>query len=248
MSASTSAYGERYLARVGHSGGIHPSRALLDELLRLHVASIPFENVDSFAPAEGRLGVPLDAEPLTRKMLGAVDGGPRRGGYCLEHAALLRIVLPLFGFRVRPVLGRVYVDPTRTPTAKTHNATVVQLDERELLADPGFGGMTPTASLDLDLVRQPQSTPHGNFRVLPMSEAGVDTDLAPDVDVMVQAEIDRDGERHWLNLYALDRGPVVAKDLDAFNWFIATSPNSPFTQRFAAVLAPDDLRITMGTT
>lgn len=245
MSAAGSPYAEKYLGRVGHSGSVRPGRDLLDELLRLHVASIPFENVDSFAPADGRLGVSLEPATLADKMLGAVDGGPRRGGYCFEHAALLRMVLPSYGFEARTACGRVYVDPDHAPTAKTHNVTVVRLGDRELLADPGFGGMTPTASLDLDPTGQAQATPHGNYRVLPMAAAGVDLAAAPDLDVMVQAEVDGEHGKRWINLYGLDLGPVVPQDIVALNWYIATSRVSPFVRGFAAALAPGHERITL---
>lgn len=245
MGTDTATYGEKYLARIGHTGAVRPGRELLDELLRLHVGTIPFENVDSFAPADSRLGVPLDAEHLTGKLLGAVDGRPRRGGYCFEHAALLRVVLPAYGFDVRTALGRVYVDPKLAPGPKTHNVTIVQLGEREVLADPGFGGMTPTASLDLGATGTVQQTPHGAYRVVPMADAGVDVSAAPDLDVMLQTRVDRCGEHRWINLYGLDLGPVVPRDIDALNWYIATAPVSPFVRRFAAALAPEGRRITI---
>ena len=245
MGTETAMYAEKYLARVGHTGAVRPGRELLDELLRRHVATIPFENLDSFAPVDGRLGVSLEAANLAGKLLGAVDGGPRRGGYCFEHAALLRIVLPAYGFEVRTALGRVYVDPQLAPGPKTHNATVVRLGDRQLLADPGFGGMTPTASLDLAVTGTPQQTPHGAYRIVPMAHAGVEVDAAPDLDVMLQTRIDRNGEERWINLYGLDLAPAVLRDIDALNWYIATAPVSPFVRRFAAALAPDGHRITI---
>lgn len=248
MPTTPASYAEQYLARIGHTGSVRPGRDLLDELLRLHVATIPFENLDSFAPADGRLGVSLDPEGLTGKLLGAVDGGPRRGGYCFEHAALLRIVLPAYGFEARTALGRVYVDPELSPGPKTHNVTVVRLGEREVLADPGFGGMTPTASLDLEPTGTAQQTPHGVYRVLPMSRAGVDTGAAPDLDVMVQTRLDKGDEQQWINLYGLDLGPAVPQDIVALNWYIATAPVSPFVRRLAVALAPEGLRITVAGT
>ncbi|MBB2890620.1 arylamine N-acetyltransferase family protein [Flexivirga oryzae] len=245
MRTDTAMYGEKYLARVGLTGSIHPDRDLLDELLGRHVATIPFENVDSYAPADGRLGVALATEQLAGKLLGAADGGPRRGGYCFEHAALLRLVLPAYGFDARTALGRVYVDPALAPGPKTHNATVVRLGERELLVDPGFGGMTPTASLDLSPTGTPQQTSHGTYRVVPMAAAGVDVTAAPDLDVMLQTRMDRGGDTQWINLYGLDLGPVVLRDIEALNWYIATAPVSPFVRRFAAALAPEGRRITI---
>lgn len=246
MNETGSAAADRYLVRIGHGGGgVRADRDCLDDLLRRHVASIPFENVDSFAPVDARRGVPLDPDSLADKLLGAADGGPSRGGYCFEHAGLLQWVLPSYGFEVRAASGRVYVDPDHAPGTKTHHVTIVRLGGRDVLADPGFGGMTPTASLDLESTGRTQPTPHGNYRVLPIGEAGVDVAAAPDLDVMVQAEVSGDDGPKWINLYGLDLGPVVAPDVRALNWYIATSPASPFVRRFSVALAPEGARVTV---
>lgn len=238
---------ERYLARLGFSGEIQPNRATLEELLRLHVATIPFENATSFAWGPSSMGaVSQAAEAVVEKMLGAVDGGPRRGGYCLEHARLLRTVLPGLGFTTRPALGRVYADPEHAPTAKTHAVVVVRLDDRDLLVDPGFGGLTPTAPLDLGNLHSVQATPHGDYRVLPIAAAGVDRTSAPDVDVMVQTRLDTPEGPQWKSIYALDLDAVAEIDLPALNWFISTSPESVFTRTFAVALAPEHQRLTLG--
>lgn len=237
---------DRYLARIGYSGDVRdvrPTRSTLDELLRRHVATIPFENATSFAPGPSPDGaVALDPESITTKLLGAADGGPRRGGYCFEHATLLGLVLPELGFEVRPALGRVYLAGTQVAPAKSHKVTIVRLDGRELLADPGFGGQTPTASIDL-VDRGVQETPHGRYRIADIADTGVARAAAPDIDVMLQMLVGSpDGPQ---NLYGLDLGPVADADVSAFNWYVSTSPDSVFTTNLAGALAPEGRRLTL---
>ncbi|WP_018180928.1 arylamine N-acetyltransferase family protein [Jongsikchunia kroppenstedtii] len=240
---------QRYLRRIGYRGTPTPDRALLDEFLRLHVEAIPFENVTSYAPGPSPDGaVDLDPDAVADKLLGAVDGGPRRGGYCMEHATLLQAVLPQLGFAVRGAWGRVLSEPGSAPGTRTHFVTIVTLGGRNLLVDPGNGGMTPTGTIDLDDRGAVQSTPHDRYRVVSPAEAGVHSDAAPDADLVLQLQLVVDGERSWRSLYTLDLSPVAAGDVAVANWFVSTSPASPFTGTLMAALATEGARITLADT
>jgi N-hydroxyarylamine O-acetyltransferase len=115
-----------YLDRVGVAAA-PPTRELLDAVHEAHVRTFTFDNVD----------VLLDQHPgVTLEAVAAKFVGRGRGGYCFEHATLLAAVLDRLGFSVTRRLGRVG-DPERA--ARTHCVVVVELDGRELLADPGFG-------------------------------------------------------------------------------------------------------------
>jgi len=237
---------QRYLNRIGYRGQLQPDRALLDELLRLHVATIPFENVTSYAPGPSPGGaVDLDPDAVADKLLGVVDGGPRRGGYCMEHATLLQTVLPQLGFAVRSAWGRVIPEPGGVPGTRTHYVTVVAIGGRDLLVDPGNGGMTPTGTIDLGDRGTVQSTPHDRYRVMSPADAGVDVTSAPDADAVLQLQMITDGESSWRSLYTLDLSPVSPRDVAVANWFVSTSPASPFTGTLMAALATKDARITL---
>ena len=80
---------DAYLARINYTGPRVPNYETLAGVLRAHIASIPFESFDVL------LGRPirLDIEGLQAKMITA-----RRGGYCFEHASLMRAALEAIGF------------------------------------------------------------------------------------------------------------------------------------------------------
>ncbi|HEX5121746.1 MAG TPA: arylamine N-acetyltransferase, partial [Rhodanobacteraceae bacterium] len=80
---------DAYLARIGWTGGREPTFATLAGILRAHVRTIPFENLDVLL---GR-AIDLDLRALQRKLVHA-----RRGGYCFEHATLFAAVLEALGF------------------------------------------------------------------------------------------------------------------------------------------------------
>lgn len=240
---------EKYLARLGVAETAGADIDFLNLLIRRHVGVIPFENVTSFIDGPAPAGaISLDDRAIVEKLLGAVDGGPRRGGYCFEHAALLRLVLPELGFAVRSILGRVYIDPTSAPSAKTHNVTVVRFDGRDWLVDPGFGGLTPTAAIDLKALGQVQPTPHGDYRIVAADDVGINRALAPDVDVMLQVHIPGTDADAWVDLYALDLRTAAPIDLPALNWYVSTAPGATFTEGLALARAPKGERLTVANT
>lgn len=241
MSLDAQIAAEKYLERIGFVGSLLPNLQTLAELIRLHAATIPFENATSFGlgPSPGG-SIELDPIVVSAKLLSG-----KRGGYCFEHAALLHYVLPPFGFPTRYALARVYQDPEHAPSAKTHVVTVARIGDYEFLTDPGYGGLTPTAPLSLEQLGIPQQTPHGRYRVIAAASAGIDLGQAPDVDIMVQAELINGLDSQWVNLYALDLRGIANVDLTTLNWFVSTSPESMFTQILTASLAPESERITL---
>ncbi|PCC45781.1 hypothetical protein CIK64_13680 [Brevibacterium aurantiacum] len=142
---------------------------LLDEILVAHTHSICFENLDVVAfRAKGDLeAVAIDVDGAAGKLL--TDG---RGGYCHEHASLIRGVVTELGLRAHPILARVHLGDGQTaPGALTHQATIVDLDGRRLLIDPGFGGGTPEAALELSESAAARMTSHGEHRIVPARTA-----------------------------------------------------------------------------
>jgi arylamine N-acetyltransferase len=87
-----------YFARIGYRGSRAPELATLNAIVRAHVQSIPFENVDVL------LGKPIELAPeaIVAKLVAS-----RRGGYCFEHNTLLLHVLLALGFDARPLSARV---------------------------------------------------------------------------------------------------------------------------------------------
>ena len=127
-----------YLDRIGIEGAPEPTRAALDELVRRHQMSVPFETVGlhrSGAPPE------LGLDQLFDKVV-----AQRRGGYCFELNKLFHALLRALGFDARPCLCRaVRGREGRMPI--NHRGTIVALDEGLLSADVGFGGPMPAGAI-----------------------------------------------------------------------------------------------------
>jgi N-hydroxyarylamine O-acetyltransferase len=211
-----------YLDRVGYQGDRQASVATLDAIVAAHTRSIPFENLTPF------LGDPVKLElPALRAKL--VEGG--RGGYCYEHNLLLRDALLTLGFTVTGLAARVLWNrPLDAVTPRSHMLLLVDgLDGGRRIADTGFGGSTPTASLRLETGTM-QTTPHGDYRLL---------DLAG--DYALQASV-RD---EWRTLYRFDLAEQHPVDYEAPNWYLSTNPSSGFVTRLTAARAAEGHRIAL---
>lgn len=226
---------ERYLARLGIERPATKDVAALKYILEAHLRAIPFEDVTSF------LGSPVSLVPeeVFAKLL---EGG--RGGYCMEHCLMTRTALAELGFDVEPVLARVYFGPdSDKPMAQTHAVTAVTLDGQRYIFDPGFGAYTPSIPVCISSGEEKQSGQWGTYRVRPAAVARDDVGahkLGADVTLVVESYYNG----AWTPLYGLTRPPVVLADIDAFNWFVSTSPNSFFTRKLMCARWDGDNRVT----
>lgn len=197
---------------------------LIDELLAAHVRSICFENLDVIAAraaGESR-GIPTDLDSLTAKLL---DAG--RGGYCHEHATLIRAVLRELGLSAHPILARVHLGGGRTaPGGLTHQATIVDLAGRRFLVDPGFGGGTPQVALALDAESQSRMTEYGEHRLVP-ADTVLEPAMRAEAEWALQSRTSADQD--FRTVYAFADIPRENVDLEVSNWFTATKPGTRFT-------------------
>ena len=124
---------DAYLRRINYAGSIAPTLETLQEVHRLHVTTIPFENLDPLM----ELPVRLQLSDIEQKLL-----LERRGGYCLEHNLLLRAVLESMDYAVTPVGAGVLWghEPDYQPQQYSHIALIVDVGGATWLADVGFGG------------------------------------------------------------------------------------------------------------
>ncbi|MEO8997935.1 MAG: arylamine N-acetyltransferase [Rhodanobacter sp.] len=210
-----------YLQRMGWNAGVTPDLATLRALVAVHVATIPFENLDPL------LGVPvkLDLAALQQKMLH--DG---RGGYCFEQNVLFAEVLRTIGFEVSGLIARVlWRQPEDAVTAQTHMLLRIELDGESWLVDVGFGGQVLTGALRL----QPdieQETGHEPFRLVML-----------DGDWRMQALMH--GE--WLSLYRFDLRPSKPVDYVVANHYVSTHPASRFVGNLIAARTTADRRLSL---
>ena len=213
----------RYFARIGYEGPAEPTLATLRALHAAHAAAIPFENLAAF------LGQPvsLELDAIQDKLL--TQG---RGGWCFEHNMLFSHVLEAIGFRVMRLAARVRWNvPQDVITPRSHMLLRVTLDE-EYIADVGFGGLTLTAPLALD-VEGEQATPHEPHRLLRQGVA-----------YMLQARLGPD----WQDLYLFDVQGQLPVDYEAANWYLATHPRSQFVTGIIAARAAPGVRHALRNT
>lgn len=190
-----------YLARLGFDAPPPPTLDTLRELQLRHTAAFAFETIATLL----REPVPVDLPLLERKLLH--DG---RGGYCFELNRLFLALLQRLGFDARALAARVIEG--ETPLARTHMLLLVTIGDVAYTADVGFGGMVPTAPLQLgtDAV---QSTPHEPYQLLERDGAYLLRARVADV---------------WRDLYTFDLQPQLDIDLEVGSWYVSTHPQSPF--------------------
>jgi N-hydroxyarylamine O-acetyltransferase len=193
---------DEYLARIKLERVAAASSTQLERLHRAHVYAVPFENLDIQL---GR-GINLDPRTVDEKIIRR-----HRGGYCFELNALFKRALEACGFEVRTLLARVHI--TGVPSGRSHQLSLVTINNQEWVVDVGFGSACPRAPLPFEM-DSPQKQDGLRFQLTGHA-----------LGYMLQAE--RDGS--WQDLYSFDLGAVVANDIIYGNHYMSTSPESIFT-------------------
>ena len=210
---------DAYLKRVKLKTAPELNANGLENLHNAQYYSIPFENLDI------RLGkgISLDPGHIASKLLKS-----RRGGYCFELNGLMLRALNHFGFKARPLLARVHLEPT--PSGKTHQVSLVELDGKKWIVDVGFGGGGP---------RYPMLLKDGWERV----EDFWGYRIAKDTNwgFMLQS-LEKDS---WQNSYGFTMARVRDADIEVGNHYTSTSPNTHFTQTKVASLPTSTGRISL---
>ena len=158
--------------------------------------------------------------------------GERRGGYCFEQNTLCAAVLRHLGFQVTTLEARVRPPGATRTLPRTHMVLRVDLPDRAVLADVGFGGDGPLRPVDLDGRVSEQGgdayriVEEGPVRVLQLGNAG-----------------------GWRDLYAFTLDEALPVDFEVANHYTSTWPESPFVKILTAQLSlPDERRILRGRT
>jgi N-hydroxyarylamine O-acetyltransferase len=213
---------DAYFERIGYGGPRTPTLPVLNALVRAHVETIPFENLDVL------LGTPIDLseEAIERKLV-----HQRRGGYCFEQNGLLLLVLEALGFQVRPLSARVrYQRPRDFTPPRTHLFLRVELDDTSWLADVGVGAMSLTCAVKLDTA-EAQETPHEPRRIVREGPR-------------LFHQVRFGDEWHDVAEFTLEEMPPIDRELA--NWFTSTHPRSHFKSRLlVARAAPHGQRLTL---
>ncbi|MFD7326585.1 arylamine N-acetyltransferase [Streptomyces sp. NPDC059875] len=196
---------DAYLARIGFTGPRTPTPETLHRVLRGHMSTITFENIDI---ALGR-PVSLDLDRIQDKLVRA-----GRGGYCYENNLLLAAALDRLGFPVTRLLARIRQGETRR-RFRTHTVLLVRADDQVWLADAGYGYS-------------------GLMEALPLRDGAVSSvadwtwQLAADGPDWV-VRIPRGGpDEGWFDMYSFRQEPQFRIDFEAAHYLSSTRPGSPF--------------------
>jgi N-hydroxyarylamine O-acetyltransferase len=212
---------DAYCARIGYAG---PRSVSVDTLAAMHLQhpqAIPFENLNPFL----RWPVHLDAPSLQQKLV-----RDRRGGYCYEHNLLLSHALQQLGFRVRWLAARVLWNvPEGTVRPRSHMLLLIDLDGHQYVADVGFGGLTLTAPLRLQVDIE-QRTPHEPFRLIASGDGFVMQAKCGDI---------------WRSLYAFDLQEQLLADYEVVNWYLCNNPSSHFVTGLVAARPDRECRYAL---
>ncbi|HNP34267.1 MAG TPA: arylamine N-acetyltransferase [Woeseiaceae bacterium] len=124
---------DNYLERIAFTGTARADLPTLSALLKAHVCTVPFENLD--VQLGRRLGIaPQDAY---EKIVGR-----RRGGWCFEQNGLFGWALREIGFEVMRLAANVMRQERGELASANHLCLRVNLpgDGNDYFVDVGFGG------------------------------------------------------------------------------------------------------------
>lgn len=153
----------------------------------------------------------LDEASLRSKIITS-----NKGGYCFENNELFYHLLKEKDYRVSRKLGRVVYGGDRD-VPRTHQLSVVELEEKLYIADVGFGPYTPGVCVPLD--GQEVTAFNGNsYKVTKVN----------DIDFRLTT---RRGDSDF-SLYEFNLSEYLNSDFKLSNYYTNTHPDSKFTTSF----------------
>ena len=193
---------DRYLQRIGFNGPVVLDIDTLERLMRAHLTTVPFENLDVF----NAIPVGTETELSVAKVL-----DQNRGGWCFELNGAFALLLEQLGFDVARIGAAVLL--SGSATVVDHLTLEVMLDE-PYLVDVGFGD---SFCRPLKLNRAgPQDGGSGLFELLPSPQG---TTLARNVDGAPEAQ------------YRFKRVTLQMPDFDAVSRLLQTDLDLQWHQR-----------------
>jgi len=210
---------KEYFKRIGYAKKPDASLQTLRTIHRLHLLSVPFENLDI------HFGSPiyLNTESFFNKIVKR-----NRGGFCYELNGLFFELLRSLGFNVQMLSARVASPDGSWGPDFDHMTLLVQLDE-PWIADVGFGDsfMEP-----LRLNESSEQIQNGRGFKLVEGEDG---------SIIYQAE--QNGV--WSNQFLFNLQPHHLNDFSGMCHYQQTSPESSFRKRVVCSVATKNGRITL---
>ncbi|REE78931.1 N-hydroxyarylamine O-acetyltransferase [Paenibacillus taihuensis] len=195
-----------YLDRIGYTGPLDGSAAVLAKLQRCHLYAVPYENLDILR------GIPLSLkiDHLHDKIVTR-----RRGGYCFELNALFGWLLRELGYDVTDLVARFWRDSTDSPPKRRHQVLKVIVDGQPYLCDVGVGGIVPREPIAMNAYEE-QRQGEETYRLEPDAQYG-----------WFLTEL-KHGE--WHRIYSFTEEPQLAGDYEFATFWCENAPDSIFRQ------------------
>ena len=197
---------EKYLQRIGFEYPAKPDFETLDRLVKAHLASVPFENLDQQLRVPVSTALPDVYDKLVLR---------KRGGWCFELNGLFGWLLGEIGFDVTMLAGFVGPDKPSPDGVGDHMFLMVGCDGPQVV-DVGFGGgaFGPIPLQATDLHHPPYTL-----------------SISPMVDGWYRySEATRGNNAdYWFTLDAVDRAYFAPS-----NHRLQTDPNASFRRTFTA--------------
>ena len=124
---------DAYLRRIGFNSTPEINFETLHALQRLHLQTVPYENLDIIR----NIPLSLDVNDVYDKIVTR-----KRGGYCFELNGLFAWLLRSLGFKTTEYLSRFLANDPVVPI-RCHRVISVSLDGRDYLCDVGVGRVVP---------------------------------------------------------------------------------------------------------
>lgn len=206
---------EKYLKRINYQGSCVPDLQNLQMLIRAHLETVPFENLDFVG--NGR-ELSLDLLELYQKIV-----ENRRGGVCFELNGLFGWLLKQLGYECYFVGVRVqWHFPVIRPLS--HQGIIVEAEGKRCYCDVGFGGPGPKGILDLES-SEVQDIEHEEFRVIKEKGGGY---CGPGYGNILTYRIQRMEKGGWQDILVFDDVPMHPDDFRILCHYYTNSSQSRF--------------------
>lgn len=211
-----------YLERIKCDFEVRPTLRYLRKLHRNHLLHIPFENLDIHVGNE----IILDIRKIYDKVINKL-----RGGFCYELNGLFCHLLWSLGFEAKMISARVLGSDGSTPPEFDHLAIIVTIDDKEWLADVGFGRSFLSPKEMAPGIAQVDYNSYYKIMHSPIDDSF--TLLASKDSFQYKEEyIFSDVERQYVEFVGMCQ-------------YHQTSPESKFTQKKVVTMAKPDGRVTL---
>lgn len=201
---------EDYCKRIGYTGAATATEQTINALMRAHLFSIAFENLDVQA---GKV-VSIVPEDIVKKIV-----YQPRGGYCYEVNSLFAMALAHLKIDYDLIGARPMFYATRW--AKTHMVVLAKLAGDSYLCDVGFGSFGLRAPYPLSKVNQVVQQDDDYFQLL----------SADGKNFVLQAKVDEE----WVSQFEFDLYPHELVDFVPANYFNSKNPDTVFVQKLLVV-------------